>query len=72
MTQWKCVAGDGNGNVRTGEVIANLPHKKGDGMNIKLPFITLDDLDDILFRDDDPEGCAEEIDESVFDEFEEV
>ena len=41
-------------------------------MNIKLPFITLDDLDDILFRDDDPEGCAEEIDESVFDEFEEV
>jgi len=41
-------------------------------MTITLPTLTLADLDDILFRDDDLEGCAEEIDESVFDEFEEV
>ena len=41
-------------------------------MTITLPNITLADLDDILFRDDDPEGCAEEIDPSVFDELEEV
>ena len=68
MTQWKCVAGDGNGNVRTGEVLANLPHEKGDRMNIKLPFITLDDLDDILFRDDDPDYHDEEIEPDVFDD----
>ena len=51
-----------------GEVIANLPHKKGDRMNIKLPFITLDDLDDILFRDDDPDYHDEEIEPDVFDD----
>lgn len=37
-------------------------------MNIKLPFITLDDLDDILFRDDDPDYHNEEIEPDVFDD----
>ena len=41
-------------------------------MTITLPSITFADLDEILFKDDDPEGCEEEIDESIFDEFEEV
>lgn len=30
-------------------------------MNIKLPTITFDDLDDILFQDDDPECGSDEI-----------
>lgn len=30
-------------------------------MNIKLPTITFDDLDDILFQDDDPECGNNEI-----------
>lgn len=30
-------------------------------MNIKLPTITFDDLDDILFQDDDPECGSGEI-----------
>lgn len=37
-------------------------------MNIKLPFITLDDLDDILFRDDDPDYGTDEIEPDVFEE----
>lgn len=37
-------------------------------MTITLPTITLADLDDILFRDDDPDYGTDEIEPDVFEE----